>query len=65
MTTQLATNIKPVAPLRSKPFELCPDRDKCLRRTNITSLEYRCGFEQAGTVNKCPKRSAYHANLDT
>lgn len=54
--TQLAKDLPPVAPLRSRPFELCPDRGQCLRRTNITSLEYRCGFEQAGTVDKCPKR---------
>ena len=54
--TALAKDIKPKAPLRSKPFELCPDRDKCLRRTNITSTDYRCGFELAVTVSECPKR---------
>ena len=54
--TALATDIKPVAPLRSRPVEVCPDRDRCLNRLRITSTDYRCGFELAGTVSECPKR---------
>ena len=57
MTTQLATNLPPTKPLQSRPViqpETCPVRAKCLLAT--MRPEYLCGFEQAGTVDGCPKR---------
>ena len=57
MTTQLATDLPPVAPLRSEPQvapDLCPVRRLCLLAT--MRPEYRCGFEQARTVDACPKK---------
>jgi len=56
MTTQLATRITPVAPLKSEPVTVCPVRHLC-------KPPIQCGFEMAGTVDGCPKRSRY-ANPD-
>ena len=61
MTTQLAIDLSPTAPIRtvvqaaSLP-ETCPVRDRCLLAILTNAPGYRCGFEQAGTVNACPKR---------
>ena len=56
MTTQLATSIKPTAPLQAELPQaaslLCPVRDLC----HNLPAEYRCGFEQAGSVMACHKR---------
>ena len=52
--TQLAIDIKPTAPLRSAPtatMRECPVRDRCHKYAG-----YRCGFEQVGTVEACPKK---------
>ena len=58
MNTQLQLDaIEGTAPLQSKPViqpEVCPVRRLCLLAT--MRPEYRCGFEQAGTVDGCPKR---------
>ena len=55
METQLAIPTEPIAPLQStpttSPLHTCPARDRCHDYTG-----YRCGFEQAGTVEACPKR---------
>ena len=71
MTTQLAFDITPKAPLKSMPVILneCPVRDRCLVPVNVgtkknprieprplSSTDMLCGFEQAGSVNACPKR---------
>ena len=59
MTTQLALGIKPKAPLRCIPQQAitrCPVRDRCLLTILASNENYRCGFELAGTVDKCPKR---------
>ena len=34
----------------------CPVRSRCLLDILTNSAGYRCGFEQAGTVEACPKR---------
>ena len=54
MTTQLAFSIEPKAPLVSEPgirLYICPVRDRC----HDYGDGYKCGFEQAGTVNGCKK----------
>ena len=58
MTTQLAFDITPKAPLQSVPVILneCPVRDRCLASILEQNDRYKCGFEQAGSVNACPKR---------
>ena len=57
MTTQLAIDLPPAAPLQSEPKvtepQTCPNRNRCLVGLNGN---YRCGFEIAGTVYACPKR---------
>ena len=58
MTTQLATDLPPVAPLRSEistALYICPGRDKCLLAILAKNDAYRCGFEQAGSVMACQK----------
>ena len=61
MTTTLALDLSPTAPIRtivqaaSLP-ETCPVRDRCLVAILAKSPDYRCGFELAGTVNACHKR---------
>ena len=57
--TQLAIDLEPTAPLQSWPQaaqkpQVCPVRHLCLLATMRS--DYRCGFEQAGTVAACPKR---------
>jgi len=70
--TQLATDIKPTAPLRSAPtaaMRECPVRDRCMMTMAIkaggaqqiverprSEVGTSCGFEQADTIAACPKR---------
>ena len=69
MTTQLAIDLKPTAPLQARPIAaplyICPVRDKCLipcrGKERITQrprsvADVPCGFEQAGSVMACHKR---------
>ena len=59
MTTQLALEVTPKAPIRCIPQQAitrCPVRDRCLLVILGENTAYRCGFEQAGTVPACPKR---------
>ena len=37
----------------------CPHREACREHFGITRPGYRCGFEQAGTVQGCRRRRAY------
>ena len=59
MTTQLAIDLPTTAPLQSRPVvqpEVCPVRGRCLLAILAKNAAYACGFEQANTVDWCPKR---------
>ena len=70
--TQLAIDLKPTAPLQSRPViqpEVCPARGRCMVPCQagtakepqivlrpLAETGLSCGFEQAGTVDWCRKQ---------